>query len=984
MAIERQIVGIPFAGGVDTKTDPKQIGPGKLSGLGNAHFQNPKSIHKRTGNAALGSLTQATSGFSHVATYQDRLTAMAGYTFQEWSTTATAWEARSYGPSYDSPPTSVDWISFESGYKKITKHDVAQIGNYQFIVYVTDANEIYYIVRDASSKTIIVTDTYIGTALYSVQPRVVALRTNFILFYLPFGTAQLKWFSYAAATGASSTGNVGTTDFDLTAGKLDAIGVNGSYNPGRAYVAYMTTAANTSTIRYIDDTLSFGANHPTWTTYITTSDAIAMCNAAGTSTYADNITVVWQDSGAWLRQTRFTMDLGTQETPVNMLNSLAVMMLSIQGTGVNTYDLVMNYSYTNSGVTAYAIRVYQSTNAAIGSMSSPCGLTSGLFLASKFLPGGRYFWALYNSYSMTSASASLQKCYFLLNRFGQVVSKCMAGLAGLASLGYSQPSLSFQIGKAPLSPDGQTGIAAVTITDPSTTGGSLVPTLSIEGCNNLMLSGGMVQSYDGQLVLEHGFPVYPESPAVTGLSAGATNSYQYVLVYEWVDARGQTQFSRPSLPTTVTSSAVVSGGNQASVKMQPLFLGLKAALNYNTIGIYRTIANGTVFYRVANVANATSALAITYTDSMTDAVLTTKAAIYTNGSPATVFNDQINGVSQMVVFRNRVFAIDAEYPLRLWYSQKMVQGNPVEWSSLLTATVDSAGGPIKAICPLDDKLVIFKSDRIFYLTGDGPDVSGANSDYSINSVACNVGCSEPRSIVAAPGGITFQSSSGLWHLNRSLQEEYIGADVEQYALASTAVGATLKPGTTRIAIPLQSNGYELVFDYHVNQWALNSLPAVIYDICQYGSTLCRLVSVAGTYYVWQDTAAFDDASNYIQLSAATTWINFSQIQGFQRVRRVVLLGDWKSSHRLTWAIYKDYEQSPVQTGTTTYATNPGNGLIQLRIDMKYQKCEAIKIQLYDSKNGTDANGEGLSLSAITLEVGIKRGTAKLPASKQTG
>lgn len=49
MALVKQIVPVPFVGGVDTKTDEKQVVPGKLLLLENGIFTSPKQIKKRNG-----------------------------------------------------------------------------------------------------------------------------------------------------------------------------------------------------------------------------------------------------------------------------------------------------------------------------------------------------------------------------------------------------------------------------------------------------------------------------------------------------------------------------------------------------------------------------------------------------------------------------------------------------------------------------------------------------------------------------------------------------------------------------------------------------------------------------------------------------------------------------------------------------------------------------------------------------------------------
>lgn len=54
MPLERQVITMPLAQGVDTKTDDKQVVAGKLLELENGVFTRLKAIRKRNGYAALG------------------------------------------------------------------------------------------------------------------------------------------------------------------------------------------------------------------------------------------------------------------------------------------------------------------------------------------------------------------------------------------------------------------------------------------------------------------------------------------------------------------------------------------------------------------------------------------------------------------------------------------------------------------------------------------------------------------------------------------------------------------------------------------------------------------------------------------------------------------------------------------------------------------------------------------------------------------
>ncbi len=142
--------------------------------------------------------------------------------------------------------------------------------------------------------------------------------------------------------------------------------------------------------------------------------------------------------------------------------------------------------------------------------------------------------------------------------------------------------------------------------------------------------------------------------------------------------------------------------------------------------------------------------------------------------------------SVMTLFKSRLFLVDAEDKNLLWYSKQVIESTPVEMSDLFTLfvapTIGAQGntGPITALSSMDDKLIIFKKNAIYYLVGVGPDNTGASNDFSDPVfVTSTVGCDEQNSIVFTPNGLQFQSDKGIWLLGRDLSTTYIGSPVEE-------------------------------------------------------------------------------------------------------------------------------------------------------------------------------------------------------------
>jgi hypothetical protein len=93
MVLQRQMVDISLGLGLDTKSDSKQIIPGKLLTLENGVLRKNKQIRKRDGNRKLSNLTidgtEITSGTS-LATYKDELLLYANQNLYSYSDGASS------------------------------------------------------------------------------------------------------------------------------------------------------------------------------------------------------------------------------------------------------------------------------------------------------------------------------------------------------------------------------------------------------------------------------------------------------------------------------------------------------------------------------------------------------------------------------------------------------------------------------------------------------------------------------------------------------------------------------------------------------------------------------------------------------------------------------------------------------------------------------------------------------------------------------
>ncbi len=504
--------------------------------------------------------------------------------------------------------------------------------------------------------------------------------------------------------------------------------------------------------------------------------------------------------------------------------------------------------------------------------------------------------------------------------------------------------------------------------------------------------------------------------------ATKTNAYFYQVTYEWSDNQGNQYRSAPSIPVGVTTTD--SGPGIITVSIPTLRLSYKTNVK---ICVYRWSVGQQSYYQTTSIINPTlntpAVDYITFIDINSDATILGNNLLYTTGS---VIEDTATpSANAIALFDNRVWIIDAENPNVLWYSKQVIQNTPVEMSDLFTLYVSptqsaqGATGPMKAIAPMDDKLIIFKKDAIYYINGTGPDNTGANSQFSQPVfITSTVGCEIPNSVVFIPDGLLFQSDKGIWLLTRGLETKYIGSPVEDLTDSATVSSASNIPATNQVRFTM-SSGITLMYDYFFQQWgSFVNVPAISGTIYQ------GLHTILSPYFnVQQETVdSYLDIASPVLMSFTTAWINLAGLQGYQRAFFFYIIGQYITPHKLQLYISYDYSPGPLQSTLITPSNyggvyggstvNPGDGtdyaspygqdstfggtalvddlargsVEQWRVFLAKQKCQSFQINLqeiYDASFGMPA-GQGLTISGLNLIYGIKKSFRPIAAANTVG
>ena len=352
-----------------------------------------------------------------------------------------------------------------------------------------------------------------------------------------------------------------------------------------------------------------------------------------------------------------------------------------------------------------------------------------------------------------------------------------------------------------------------------------------------------------------------------------------------------------NLPVTTTAASeaiTVTSICMVTLNIPTLRLTYKLA-NPVKMEIFRWSTAQEEFFQVTSIElpliNDTTIDYVTYVDTKADNQILGNSLIYTTGG---VIEDVgAPSFNALTLFDDRLWGINAEDPNSLWYSKQVIETTPVEMSDLLTIYVapsiasQGSTGNMKCIAPMDDKLIIFKTDALYYINGTGPNNLGLESQYSeplfITSV---VGSTNQQSIVFMPQGLMFQSDKGIWLLGRGMEVSYIGAPVEAYTKTAVVQSAVAIPGTTQVRFTLDS-GITLMYDYFFQQWGtFAGVPAISSTLYQ---NLHTFINSSGAVYQ-ESPGIYLDGSNPVKMKFTTSWINLAGLQGYQRAYFFYMLG----------------------------------------------------------------------------------------------
>lgn len=1023
MALRKQPIAIPFAGGVETRQDPKQVEPVKLLDLQNAVFTRATTISKRNGYAALSRAVDGAGDYvdAHaLATRDNELLLFADGHAYSYRPEAGTWSDAGVVKA----AIASDAPLARSGTQQRVP-DMAIAGGVQVVAWEDSRGGVWTTTLEAATGRVLRAAAQLDAV--GERPRVIKTGDVLQVIWAAPTLGQL-WIATVnpAAPSATPVGSVLTGDLSLTLPNFDGHGT--SRPDGAGILAWVTSTG--WRIGYIAASGVIGSavtGLPSAGTYISPVDG-TIAVALDINDVDQLIGVVWREAGT-------TEVLASIFDPSDL--SVAILESGYFSEPLDVPRIAVAWDPASaSGDRVLCVAVERA-----GATSDLHSLRFGRLSLGDVLDltGGTLLGHGLVTRAWSDGVSAYVGAVHAVGAFPYVAVLELTAAAGAAT----PVAARLLTGAATGLPTGDM-LASVTV-DPDDARAWLLPLtdriqLASDGDagqyaesgirlarldfaaasafqtaqlgRGLYLAAAAPAHYDGARWAEWSFHTAPDDGLVgvagSGGSLTPSSTYSYLAWYEETDAQGELHQGGTSIPLVVTTGGA---DNRVTLTLPTLRLTRRGRVR---IVVARSLPGDTsAYYLVTSidpsdttgsnryVDNDATANTVTLVDDLSDIDLATRALAYTNGG--TLSNDPAPCAGAVIAGgKSRLFWTDPSDPNLVRYSQQLLDGNAVECPPELALQVDPYGGAITALAVLDDNVVVFKERAVYVFGGPGP---LSNPDLSADQFAFtpaqlvtgDAGCLSQDSVGQTPVGLLFQSSKGVLLLDRSRQLQRVGDPVEAWT-TQTVRAATLLPNRTHVVLVCDgADGRALLLDYERGQWSTFT-----------NHTGVDAVVVGGVYHYLrsdgrvfrEDVTSYADDNAQIRMVIDTAWVKLAgYLQGWQRIYHAAFLGRYISPHtlRVSWRL--DYEDGwrepqdldvddnwdPSVYGEGLYGAGyyggiaSGSTVYQRRIHIG-RRCQAIRFRLEDVE-ATDARGASFELSELLLTGGVLGPAFRLPAAR---
>lgn len=991
--LPKQLLEFPFSRGLNQQSDARLINAPELVRAVNFEFDEVGGLRLRHPFASIGTGIfggGTISNIRQIYAYGAELIAFTSTALYSWSSQRSAWVLK--GTHLAVKNAELPVFVNTGDQVDCDRAELSGTAVYCWSEVVLGATEVFVAARDTSTGAVLLTPTDVAPGQH---PRVVALGTTIVLFY-ESGTGALVARTVSPTTLAvsNSTTILAAASFNTY---YDVEKIPGSDNAILACRRDVTTSYEilkvSSALGVTASTKARTCDGPIAITCSTDGNYAQIARGNGSNIQGDLVAI------SNLADVNTAQALGSGTSTINQITAAF---------SDTTNCRVFWHSNEATGATAYQFETNTVTVANVIGTETRLAYRVGVASRAFAYNGEVYVWTVFAGASSFSGAnpaswfAQLQNTYFLYRADGHLVTKAAWQRAGglatnglLPGVALTSGSTSFTFcgGERRVTPIGdpaigQLGYADRGPRDITITFDSNEARRCARSGETLYIAGGLPLQYDGRELVELGFPIYPWYFGAIEVGAGNLTDAVYTLKVGWryPNAKGESERSTSATAGQVTIASGPNGIEIPTGSFPPLHTTRKSGV---VVEVWRTAGNAdrdAPFHLVTSsdpaatsnpnryvLNDATATGNSTFDDEYADATLTTKQPHPENG--AVLENMAPPSATIIAATSERVFLAGiAGAPRMVAYSKLRGVGELATFHESNAVMIPEAGGDITGLAFNGETLVVLCETALYALDGEGFGNVGntdGSQNYRVRQLPADVGAVSQEACASTPAGVLFKSLKGWCLLNRGWSIDYIGGGVCDYD-SDTVVAVHVVEAQQQVRCLTTSR--MLVFDYTegaVLKWGEWSISDGVHA-CIWN----------GTYHYASSSAVKAEQSTYDAADYAgdvEVLVHLGALQGFARLYRILILGEYRSAHSSRVRVGGYTEDSYFDDETWTPSPTTVGGEMQFQHGPSRQQLQVVRIRITSSTT----TGEKLKLSAISLEVGLKAGAFRhLPAAQR--
>lgn len=997
MSDRNQTIAIPLAKGLNLKSDVRAMDPPGMAICRDVQFDEVQGAQTRypfsSGGQLLNNTIVGGGTLSNCRRFFDNGGELLCFTdthLYAWSGRDLAWAQKAEHLAVSVAEQTV--MATNDDQQVCDRAELANTVVYTWVGLVSGGTNVYIAAVDKITGAIILRPALAdGNAIGGSAPRLVALQTKIMLFWWRSSDVKIVCIALDPAsvrpqvpTVVSSATNIGFYDVAAVPG-ADTCVLAVTRNPDTSYdFIKITTALAISTA-----TKARTADGPVAIAVDPTHLQAQVIRSSTTSLLGDLLTI---STGA---DVNTSTAIGT--TSATTHGRIAAAFRSVQSGGFyRCYVFWDADESVNSGAPWTSSSNWVDTNNAHGAAANFIRFLSPASRAFDY-NGSVYLWMEFSGLSLASGSvfsAALQNTYMLYRDDGTLVSKATQNNAAgfpATALKINLPNVALVSGTTQFAWIGSFRRIISNAVYEARVPRDIVFTFDSNDarrCARLgrtcYISGGLVSQYDGTNIYEVGYLVFPWALSSTLFGAGAIADGTYAYKSTWRMNNAQGEVDR-STTANVAVKVLSGGGGETIQSFIPLYTSRKLSVPL-AIEIWRTQKNPTIdsdFYLDSGidpsvltgdncyVVNDPTQANQTLKDNLADAALAVLQTNPENGSVLEYLPPPAATIIAASATRLFLSGIPGQ-PNTVVYSRQRQENEVASFNDALSIDIPPEGGDITALGFINECLVVFRENAVYFAPSGfdgGFDNTGGGSNFGpVQRVPGKLGAVNQESIALADAGLFFKSSQGYAILNRGFTVDEVGLPVEDFK-SEALLAVDVMPNQRQIRCLSASR--MLVYDTLIREWSEWTVANAVHSTTWNNGHVYMTL----TQPRQQDTSY---AALTYGLDVELGWFKTNGLQGFGRVRRIGLLGEFRTACIVRTRIAYDYAYdgsgNPVWVDDFPWTATPttvGSGL-QMRHGVQRGRCEAIKVRftLYEMPQSAS---QDIGVSAFGLAAGI--GTA---------